>query len=244
MNQPFDPMTGNIRALPDLAASMQERFAEIFTSGTSSYLAAGGKIWCARSCANCCSLTVHLTLPEALLIAPSLDSRQMTAVATRAEELRHIADTAADLKEFWQRHRREAGHCPLLNDEGACSIYPVRPFACRALLSTRDPAWCGIDFATLTSLERQLYLNSLDPTIVTYPTHYLAAPQEAAAALERELLEAMHSICGCSLSGCLPVLLHLAAGHRLTVALRRGPEAVRQLLVAAGFDHPFLVNFA
>lgn len=68
-------------------------------------------------------------------------------------------------------------------------------------------------------------------------------PQEAAAALERELLASMHETCGFALSGCLPVLLHLAAGHRLSVALRRGPDAMRQLLAASGYEHPFLVNF-
>lgn len=236
------PRNNDSPALPALAAACHARLEPLTAEAVARFTAAGGKLWCDRGCSNCCTLTVHATLAEALLLAPLLDAEQQSAVAERAGQLQQLAGGAGDLKDFWRRHRSEAGPCPLLTADGACAVYSARPLACRALLSTRDPAWCGTDFAALAPIERQLFLASLDPAVVAYPTHYLAAPQAAAAALERELLEAMRRTCGFALSGCLPVLLHLAAGHRLLVALRRGPDAVRQLLAANGYDHPFLLN--
>lgn len=230
--------------LPALAAASQTRLDAAVATAGADYAAGGGKLWCARSCRNCCTLTVHATLPEALLLAPQLGRGLQDAVAERAAQLRQLAAGSADLKTFWRRHRHEAGPCPLLAADGACSVYPARPLACRALLSTRAPDWCATDFADLPPLDRQLYLSSLDPAVVAYPTHYLAAPQDSAAALERELLAAMRQEFGCALSGCLPVLLLLSFGHRLSVALRRGPDAARQLLAASGFDHPFLLDFS
>lgn len=35
--------------------------------------------------------------------------------------------------------------CPLLDENGACSIYPVRPITCRIYMSFSDPALCAPD---------------------------------------------------------------------------------------------------
>jgi len=48
-----------------------------------------------------------------------------------------------------------------------------------------------VNLAGLPKIERDAFLASLDRTVVAYPTHYAAAPQELAAAFERGLLFAI-----------------------------------------------------
>ncbi|WP_207479141.1 YkgJ family cysteine cluster protein [Arenibaculum pallidiluteum] len=84
---------------------------------------------CRRGCAHCCRIFVSVTAPELFLIARSLTGARREAILGRlaaADERVHGLDAAA---------RRSAGvTCPMLED-GACSIYTVRPTACRSLLS-------------------------------------------------------------------------------------------------------------
>ena len=84
---------------------------------------------CRKGCAHCCRIRVSVTAPELFLIARSLTGARRAAVLERLAEADarvHGLDAAARL--------RADVACPLL-DDGACSIYAVRPTACRSLLS-------------------------------------------------------------------------------------------------------------
>jgi Fe-S-cluster containining protein len=202
---------------------------------------AGTRIHCGRGCASCCTLNVALTLAEALPLAESLDPAQRQGIAARVTALRELLPGCADRKAFL-RAQRTLGPCPLLAADGACAVYPRRPLACRALHSTRDHAWCGVDFATLHPLEREAFLSSLDPAVVAFPTHYARVPRELAAAAEDRLLKAMHAAWGFALSGHLAVLLQLAGEPDFVASLTAGRQAVAVQLAARALDHPFLVT--
>ncbi len=164
-------------------------------------------------------------------------------MAARVTELQQLLPQTPDFKSFLRAHRQRPTPCPLLAADGSCSVYARRPLACRALLSTRDSAWCATDFAALHPLEREAFLSSLDPAVVAFPTHYARFPREAGEAAEDLLLASMRERFGFALSGHLCVLLLAESEHQLSSALATGREATTQCLAAAGLNHPFLVTF-
>jgi len=89
---------------------------------------------CASGCAFCCYHPVDITPPEAFAIVAYLRTTLTPAAgdATRARIAAH-ADRISGLS--YEEHARARIPCALLVD-GRCSVYPCRPFACRAWNST------------------------------------------------------------------------------------------------------------
>ena len=219
----------------------QQAFMEMFTAAwCSDYRRAGGIIHCGRGCSGCCSLAVSCTLTEAVAIAESLSECQAAAVTAHALELRDRMTGIDSLKDYLRMHRREMGGCPLLDADGACGIYPVRPLSCRALISTRENHWCTVDFSELSSEEKRDFVESLDRSVVAFPLHYVASTRDTGQELEGRCLSLMQETFGYSLYGNLPVLLHLVSEHGLGSAYS-GAEAAA-ILQSSGFDHPLLTN--
>lgn len=88
-----------------------------------------GGIACRKGCSTCCASYVAVTGPEVFLIARWLGAGG-PEVAGRLD-----AFTAADGGRTREERMERPQRCPLLTADGACSIYPVRPTACRSLLS-------------------------------------------------------------------------------------------------------------
>ena len=89
---------------------------------------------CAPGCAFCCYHPVDITPPEAFAIVAYLRTTFTSAAydATCARIAAH-ADRISGLS--YEEHARARIPCALLVD-GRCSVYPCRPFACRAWNST------------------------------------------------------------------------------------------------------------
>jgi hypothetical protein len=89
---------------------------------------------CAPGCAFCCYHPVDITPPEAFVIAAHLRTTLTSAayeaaaarIAARADRIRGLS---------YAEHAQASIPCALLVD-GKCSVYPSRPFACRAWNST------------------------------------------------------------------------------------------------------------
>ena len=89
---------------------------------------------CAPGCAFCCYHPVDLTPPEALIITAYL--RTTLTSASRAATYARIAAHANRISGLsYEEHAQARIPCALLVD-GRCSVYPCRPFACRAWNST------------------------------------------------------------------------------------------------------------
>lgn len=208
------------------------------------YRQRGGAVYCTKGCGGCCSLAVNCTLPEALLLAASLDAPGRNRLRELAPLLKATADGCSDLKSWLAAYRRRVAPCPFLSAEGSCSIYPARPLSCRALLSTKEPFWCTADFSSLSSETRQAFMASLDRTAVAFPTHYAETPQEIGRELEEAILRQMKTVYGFSVLGCLPWLIWLEIEHGVGSLLSEGPEATRRYLQEQGLLNPFLVLVA
>ncbi len=200
------------------------------------------RIWCGPGCGNCCSLAVNATLPEAFAIATGLGEEQRQRLSQSVARLREHARHSDEPRAFLAGYRDAVGPCPFLNAKAECAIYASRPLACRALLATRPPDWCGVNLAQLPAIERDSFLAGLDRNVVAWPTHYAAAPQELAGEYERGLLFAMIRAYGFGVTGNLPLMVELAGHPDSQAALKGGPAGFREFLAEHVVSKPFLVQ--
>lgn len=204
---------------------------------------AGLHLWCGPGCGNCCSLAVNTTLPEALAIAAHLDTEQRQRLAGAAERLAAHAREVTTARDFLAGYRLAVGPCPFLADDAQCSIYGQRPLACRALLATRPPDWCGVNLGQLPDYERGAFLAGLDRDAVDYPTHYAAAPRELAAGIEERLLAAMLRHCGVAISGSLVLLTWLCLDNKFLEMVSGEAEGLLTWLEERELARPYLLQF-
>jgi Fe-S-cluster containining protein len=199
--------------------------------------------YCQKGCSNCCTLAVNCGFSEALAIARTLGDAQKQALKSKIPWLLEASQRANDLKEFLRTFRDQLGGCPFLaSEDGSCSIYSQRPCSCRALLSTRNSSWCGVDFGSLHPLEKAAFLSSLDPQLVAFPSHYLAAAQELGLEFESQALAGMRNSFGVALSGNLLYLIWLELEQRLSEVIPHGAEVTRSLLQQKRLVLPFLLQ--
>ena len=174
-------------------------------------------------------------------MASQLSTQQITDLATYAERIKKAQNGWGDLKSYLKEHRKQLGPCPFLAQSGSCSIYALRPLACRALLSTRPVAWCGVDFSELDNWDKQVYESSLDRQVVAWPTHYVAATQDFAQTLEKTLLETMAREKGWALSGNFAIMVWLE--QTCSISKFRNEEEFHSLLRSHGLDSNLLFDF-
>ena len=95
-------------------------------------------IACRKGCSWCCTMQVDILPPEAFRIAAYLRETR-SAEALAALTIR-MAGTSAQTRGLnWREHMALRLPCPLLED-GACGVYPVRYFTCRAHNSVDERA--------------------------------------------------------------------------------------------------------
>jgi len=230
------------QSLKDEVRRQQSFFDEKIRTAVDDCTTSGGRIYCHRGCRNCCNLAVQCTFTEALLIADTLGEKHTAVLHEHISRLRQHIGEAVDLKSYLRLHRQRIGFCPFLEADGSCGVYSMRPFACRSLLSTRPADWCAVDFAELHPLEKQAFLSSLDPNLVAWPTHYLAAPRDLGQELESAAFWNMHVTFGFTLSGNLPFLVWLVREYGLCAVAAKGYAEVQSLLEKECLHLPFLVN--
>lgn len=115
----------------DVASQLCEEFLARLPEGT---------IACKSGCAHCCHQTVHVTPIEALAIVDhlmqSLSTAALASLAGRISEARERTRGLAPLDRFASAHP-----CPFLA-AGQCSVYQLRPLACRGM-NSRDAVGCA-----------------------------------------------------------------------------------------------------
>ena len=86
---------------------------------------------CGPGCAWCCHLRVETSIPELLVIYRELLAGSTTQGIDSLKKWTREAAGLGDLldENTWYRHKIP---CPFLDNNKACLIYPIRPFACRA----------------------------------------------------------------------------------------------------------------
>ncbi len=219
-------------------------FDQFCDAWSSEYRLRGGTIHCGKGCSGCCSLVVNCTGPEAALVADRLTASQTSRLQAQIPLIQDCADRASSLKEWLSSYRQQAGPCPFLEQDGSCGIYQMRPISCRSLIATKGSQWCTTDFAALTATEKQAFMEDLDRSVVAFPTHYAATPQEMGQELELAILRAMERRYGYSLLGNLPWLVWLIHKHGAEQLLTTDAETVGHLLAAQGACSSYLTSIS
>lgn len=97
--------------------------------------ARAGKCYaCRAGCSACCHQVVLCTAAEALLIGAHLRATR-GAPELAATEARLAAQVAAAAGKSYLEYARARIPCAFLDEAGRCTIYEVRPLACRAVKS-------------------------------------------------------------------------------------------------------------
>ena len=106
-------------------------------------------IACGRGCSSCCSAKVLVAPPEIVRIAAHL--RRTLSEEDYSALQAKVAETASRSKGLTRKERIAARvRCPLLDEEGACRFYEVRPIVC-AGWSSIDVAGCVAHFDDRTA---------------------------------------------------------------------------------------------
>ncbi len=149
---PSEPMR-----LADLARSVLHLDDEIVTMGVKKQLPIVGPPTCKKGCASCCDQLVPISVPEAFMIHDVVsgmsEARQeqvLTRIVAAEEALESvgidahaIADTTEhEVRQLLVAYHRSKTTCAFL-ENGSCSIYTLRPSACREYLVSSPPENCA-----------------------------------------------------------------------------------------------------
>ena len=95
---------------------------------------------CGKGCSYCCFDNPHgVSSLEVRRIIPRLNKNQKERITSYMEEWDNLThESSHDRQQTW---KKECNPCPLL-ESGACSVYDVRPLACRSFFSIHHPEWC------------------------------------------------------------------------------------------------------
>ncbi len=108
-----------------------------------------GAVRCTRGCNHCCHGPVEIRTHEAVLLVEQLQA------AGRELDVKKLARQSAYSVETWREQPAADQSCVFLGDDGACTVYDIRPNACRKLLVTSDPRHCDISRGEYEQIERR-----------------------------------------------------------------------------------------
>ncbi|MCX7782169.1 MAG: YkgJ family cysteine cluster protein [Meiothermus sp.] len=204
---------------------------------TENYLARHGrKASCRRGCFACCFAWVVVGLAEAAYLREQLEAHQPEVLA-RAE-----AEGQKRLKRIGREKHRpdfptayflEANPCPLLTPEGACSVHPHRPLACRGVLTNLEARYCAPGVVpSLRGQERALYQGQLKPW--HGPEHYLRVPWQLSERSAQRLWATEKQVRGFTVVGELASMAYLLGVRAFRKALEQGLPATQRWLEGRG----------
>ena len=213
------------QALMNTVARAYARYAQQAGSWIQRFERQGGTVHCKSGCVHCCDFPVRCSLAEALLTASALSPEQLDAMRDRAHQVIANAGTAGSWDEYFQRHRREIGYCPLLDRQtGACTAYEVRPTRCRDTFSAMNARFCqvgtleGLNRREQTEYAREVKANPATDGL----SHYVAPLEDLSEPIWSEASRAMQGQWGLEIWGDFWVLTTLSQDRAFMAAVRAG----------------------
>lgn len=120
--------TPSVQASVDTAFDAYDRYLHVVTRAH--------PVSCRNRCSACCCDNPRgVTGVELLRLSSVVDAR------SDGTEIRRKFREYAEKKTAKESWRALKNPCPLLK-EGSCSVYPVRPVACRAFVAFTEAEWC------------------------------------------------------------------------------------------------------
>ena len=223
---PIGPYASNSdQNLMDTMARAYVRYGQQAGNWIRRFERQGGTVYCRSGCVHCCDFPVRCSLAEALLTASALSPTQLAAMQQRAREVIANAKTAGSWDEYFQRHRREIGYCPLLDRQtGACTAYEVRPTRCRDTFSAMNARFCRVGtLENLNRSEKAEYIREVRANPATDGlSHYIAPLEDLSEPIWGEASQAMQGQWGLEIWGDFWVLTTLTQDRAFMDAVRAG----------------------
>jgi Fe-S-cluster containining protein len=190
------------------------------------------KVSCRKGCFSCCLAWVVVGLAEAEYLREELQANLPQTLAQVETEgpkrLERIVRQKHHLT-FPAEYFLKANRCPMLTPDGACAVYPIRPLACRGVLTNLQAQYCAPGVVSeLRGKARAEYQSQLKPW--HGPEHYLRVPWQLSERTARKLWATEQHVRGFTVIGELVSLIYLLGQQDFQAALSQGQERVRQLL--------------
>ncbi len=190
------------------------------------------KVSCRAGCFSCCLAWVVVGLAEAEYLREKLEAYQPEVLArTEAEGQKRLKRIGREKNrpDFPTAYFLEANRCPLLTPDGACSVHPHRPLACRGVLTNLAATYCAPGVVPmLQSQERTQYQAQLKPW--HGPEHYLRVPWQLSERTAQQLWATERQERGFTVIGELASLIYLLGQQDFQEALPEGLETVWRVL--------------
>ncbi|WP_127128022.1 YkgJ family cysteine cluster protein [Pseudoflavitalea rhizosphaerae] len=119
-----------------------------------------GKVSCKKGCSFCCNLNVRISKIEAIVIADYCRQNGFSISPHYLESKLAISESDFPLS--------QVKRCVFLKNN-ECSIYEVRPFACRRYLVKSNPDYCNLEQGLLekviryVNIDAELFISALLP---------------------------------------------------------------------------------
>ena len=95
---------------------------------------------CTKGCSHCCFDNPHgVSSLEIQRILPKITEQQKKQIALRYKEWTQLSEKHPDSAQ--NEWKKSCIPCPFL-ESNTCSIYDVRPLACRSFFSLKNSNWC------------------------------------------------------------------------------------------------------
>lgn len=205
------------------------------------------EVSCCKGCFSCCLAWVVVGLAEAEYLREQLEAHQPEVLARAEAEGQKRLERIGREKhrpDFPTVYFLEANPCPLLTLDGACSVHPHRPLACRGVLTNLAATYCAPGMVPkLQGPERTQYQAQLKPW--HGPEHYLRVSWQFSERTAQQLWATERQVRGFTVIGELASLIYLLGQLDFQEALYGGLETVWQALEkrrVLGGDYGFWVG--
>ncbi len=194
------------------------------------------EVSCRQGCFACCYAWVVVGLAEAEYLREQLEAHHPEVLARAEAAGRKRLELIAREKhrpDFATAFFLGANPCPLLTREGACSVHPYRPLACRGVLTNLPARYCAPGVVpALRGQERATYQDQLKPW--HGPEHYLKVPWQLSERAAQKLWSIEQKTRGFTVVGELASLVHLLGQQGFQEAVSKGLASVRRALKQRG----------
>ncbi|RIH75032.1 hypothetical protein Mhypo_03086 [Meiothermus hypogaeus] len=226
-----------IKAMNPVLRQAVARAHQNLDTRTEHYLAQHGlKVSCRQGCFSCCFAWVVVGLAEAEYLREVLEAQGPGLLARVEAEGQKRLERIAQEKhkaDFPTAYFLEANPCPLLTPEGACSVHPHRPLACRGVLTNLLARYCAPGVVpALRGKERAAYQGQLKPW--HGPEHYLKRPWQYSERAAQRLWATEQQVRGFTVIAELASLIYLLGVEAFRKALEQGLPAMQRWLEDRG----------
>jgi len=235
-----------IKALKSETQQIYNQLDSFTEEWIENYIASGGKVFCQKGCYNCCDLPVRVTLAEAFLISDNNDAVSDDRLRTYLDKLIIYVRDSKSESDYLKSRRTRIGMCPLLNEEGACSVHKKHPIPCRKTISVLHHQFCKAEaINNLPPLEVLKYLDNIKSMsdVTGGRGHYVDDISGLGSYLQNSLRDTTKKLLGFDMFGDLSLMVFLSTQEEfIKVLMSKNVRKVTRYLQENYFLHPYIIS--